>query len=827
MSYFNKKDKDKKISPILPKASGFRTTSSLGRSSMFSKPAGSFLSKLKKLSKKDIAMVLVGVSTLALAPVAEYYLSKPASENLLTPGFGDRGKAGSASIYEPGINSLSVGSPDGAGDVVTPLSVRDPLSLIRGASKPPSAAPLAPPPKYRDTLKNVAKNSFSRATKKAGAPVVIPRMQGGLRSMGSFAGAGGSRTSGKIAAGKMLADAKKASSKASSRTMAKPKGADFRGVASSPKGSSKDAMESLRARAGQSANHFSDGRATTGLDKAAKDAVELAGRGGSGQGSGNGYKGPSGSQSKNSHSRGGHKKSHEQEMAEKLAEAKQDFWKLYPYEVAKDISKMAIDNIVGKGIFEPLGANVAKLTTNYLEEKWDLGGSAPPEYTCLINCEPGEKCVNGFKEHPGVPPSKDRDVWKAWTQCDQKIKTSQWDEQNGVISGDGDKVVATMPIGEKLDAVTHETSGDGKTYLQNYDLYLGSMFKDAKDGSNAIRLKNIWKSFQPIILGFDDGQLPALELARSFEIRNKEFNELISDYKGVINQTENDKAVYRVVYDKALEDLGKIKDDVVSGKKVMLKGVSVEANSTEIKTRAEQLKTELAAYKKGFATVEQSIAFANNAVKIYEAQYTLINEKSGAIRDKFNEEVAVVRSNNPKEPGQGGTEESIKEAFKALTGFKHSIIGNIPLYGSTPNNNTGLLAMAGDYRDSGSEGTSSSLDKAFEWRGVDGNKKGEMVEIEETIKVEKDLWRRMSPAISLSKGLNEPSSTASGELEENFTSIILRLNQVEIDINDIKDAPTASLSPLQKMNEIVKAARLEFKERWNLNLDGTVITATS
>ncbi|MEA3306971.1 MAG: hypothetical protein U9Q34_04205, partial [Elusimicrobiota bacterium] len=427
MSFFNKKDKDKKASPILPKTSGFKTTSSLGKSSMFSKPSGSFISKLKNLSKKDIAMVVIGVSTLALAPVAEYYLSKPAQENLLTPGFGDRGSAGSSSIYEPGINSLSVGSPNGTGDVVTPLSVRDPLSLIRGDKKPASAAPITPPSNYRDTLKNVAKNSFSRAAKSAGAPVVVPKMQGGLRSMGSFASGGGSRTSGKIAKGVMLADAKKASSKAASGSMMGARGgADYKGVASTPRGSSKDAMEALRRKAGQSASHFSDGSATVGVTEAAKDAVELAGRGGSGQGGGKDYEGPSNSQTKNSHSWGGKQKDAAEKLADKLEDKEANAaldWKLWKkYEVPKMIATSFIENVIQKGLIEPIG----EMVTNGVNGVLNLGGS-PSEYACFV-CTKYQQ-VNGvnvkcIQESILHGPSSDKKTIGSWRGCTEVRKVS-------------------------------------------------------------------------------------------------------------------------------------------------------------------------------------------------------------------------------------------------------------------------------------------------------------------------------------------------------------------------------------------------------------------
>ncbi|MBU4305438.1 MAG: hypothetical protein KJ893_07460, partial [Candidatus Omnitrophica bacterium] len=382
MSYFNKKDKDEKESPLLPKISSFRKTSSFGKMSMFPKSAGSFISKLKSFSKKDIAMVVVGISTLTLAPVAEYFLSKPANENLLTPGFGDRGSFGSSSIYEPGINSLSEGFPDGVGDVVTPLSVRDPLSLIRGIKSNAPESPLAPPSNYRDSLKNVAKDSFSRASRSAGAPTVIPRMQGSLRGISSFMDSGATRTSGNISKGEMLAKAKKASSKAAGRSMTGPvASADYKGVASSPKGSSKDAMEQLRSRAGKSASHFTGGGAVDAVDKSAADAVNLKGSGGMGQGiKGDEYKSPTNSSTKNSSSH-----SRQKTLAETIAEmkakaqAEEDIY--LKHGIKKEIIQSFLDGVVKKGLIEPIGLLVAGATKSAL----GMGGSAPAKCWDPVN----------------------------------------------------------------------------------------------------------------------------------------------------------------------------------------------------------------------------------------------------------------------------------------------------------------------------------------------------------------------------------------------------------------------------------------------------------
>jgi hypothetical protein len=83
----------------------------------------------------------IGLSVLVMAPVAEYMMSKPAESTLLSGGFGDR-RGDPSSLHELGYGALSAGSADGSGEVITPLSARDPASLILG-SQP--ATPVMPP----------------------------------------------------------------------------------------------------------------------------------------------------------------------------------------------------------------------------------------------------------------------------------------------------------------------------------------------------------------------------------------------------------------------------------------------------------------------------------------------------------------------------------------------------------------------------------------------------------------------------------------------------------------------------------------------------------
>lgn len=332
MNFYNE-DEDKKGAPVIPgSASPFKKTSAFGRQPMFSRAAGSIADRLKNLSRKDLAFVAIGLSVLVMAPVAEYMMSQPAQDNLLKETFNPRSGPG---LTDPGINGLSTGSPDGSGEVITPLSSRDPMSLIVGAQQPAPVMPPSAPPStsFRDSMKESGRAAFTEAAKSAGAPTVIPRMQSALRGL-SFSGGGeGTRTSGSLGGGKIIDDARSASSKAAKRSMVGPVAmAGYKGVASTPNSSSKGAFEKLRAQADKSAGNFSGGSAMNSLDKAAADAVDIRGAGGMGAGGDSEkIKGGSGSTTKYDHNRSG------ETLAEAAAKARQqkalewEFFKKYEF----------------------------------------------------------------------------------------------------------------------------------------------------------------------------------------------------------------------------------------------------------------------------------------------------------------------------------------------------------------------------------------------------------------------------------------------------------------------------------------------------------------
>ena len=355
MNFYNDEENEKKAgAPALPRAaSPFKKTSAFGKSPLFSRAAGGIMDRLKNLSRRDMALVGLGLSVLTMVPVAEYMMSQPSQDNVLSGGWGGKEKLGDMP-YEPGINSLSQGSADGSGEVITPLSSRDPVSLILGSqpAQPAAAAPVYTPPvsNMRDAMRDAGREAFSAASKSAGAPTVIPKMAAGLRGMSSFFGGGeSSRTQGSLGGGKIIDDARSASSKSAKRSMVGPVAiAGYKGVASTPNSASKGAFEKLRAAADKSAGNFSGGSAMRSLDKAAADALEI-GKGAGGMGAG-GDSDKTGKTSGNTVKGYEHNRSGEslEEMAAKQRMNKALEWEFFKkYEIKKQIINAILGAVTG------------------------------------------------------------------------------------------------------------------------------------------------------------------------------------------------------------------------------------------------------------------------------------------------------------------------------------------------------------------------------------------------------------------------------------------------------------------------------------------------
>jgi len=145
---------------------------------------GTLVNRIKGLKSKDIVFIAAGLSVLLLAPIAEHMISSPEDQGgTLQQGFSAPGNGlfGGDNPYEPGMANIAPGNLPGQGtEVVTPLNVRDPASLIMspgGEEKKP--VPQIEPPKttaqpdrgWNDALASAAKKGVSKAAAKAHLPM--------------------------------------------------------------------------------------------------------------------------------------------------------------------------------------------------------------------------------------------------------------------------------------------------------------------------------------------------------------------------------------------------------------------------------------------------------------------------------------------------------------------------------------------------------------------------------------------------------------------------------------------------------------------------------
>ncbi|MBI4056505.1 MAG: hypothetical protein HY399_03050, partial [Elusimicrobia bacterium] len=234
-----------------------------------------------------------------LTPLATYFMLKPSGEGGLGKGFGSREGAfnEAGAPYETGTGGFAPGAPVGqSGEVITPLSARDPSSLVMAPG-----GPQQPQPDVKDALGQALKASAGEATSRAGLPVPKPALQGALRGLGALTG-GASPASSPISGKDVLASAAGAPGRAAVKSFAGPNALpDYVGVGqTSPSSTNKGALEQLRSQADQAASRMPQQGAAAGLEQAAKDSIQASGTG-SGSGGpakGDADKNPAGSSTK-------------------------------------------------------------------------------------------------------------------------------------------------------------------------------------------------------------------------------------------------------------------------------------------------------------------------------------------------------------------------------------------------------------------------------------------------------------------------------------------------------------------------------------------------
>lgn len=628
MNFYND-DEKKAGAPVIPgAASPFKKTSAFGKSPMFSRAAGSIFDRLKNLSRKDMAFVGIGLSILVMAPVAEYMMNQPeAAPSMEGSGFGSRdGKA----PLDTGFGSLSAGSSDGAGEVITPLSSRDPSSLILGAQPAqPPAAPYTPPPtSFRDSVKEVARESFSAATKSAGAPTPIPKMGSMLRGMSSFSDSGGSSTRGSLSGGKIMDTAQSAPNKAAKRSMVGPVAmAGYKGVASNtPNSASKGAFEKLRNQADKSAGYFSGGSAMNSLDKAAAEAVNVGAGGGGAGGLGDGEKtGKTGNSSVKGYDRNMNPKETLEEMAAKQRMQKALEWEFFKkYEIPKQI----INAVVGE---------VAKWFGSQTARALNGPGAGPTSYVCIGKLNKDLPCEKtNFKE---VLRNSDEKVVDSWKSNQNLCPCGVLPAEDFAASVGGGNT--TGPGGGNTTTTTTGTGGGTgqapavSPVFKDFDTTLVDMLKNIQAGAKTTDAKELLRLSEGIAKGF--GELHADKVVTEINNRTAQTSRDVAAYKeavkkarGEFDEAWNQYKVFKVQLQAVNTAAGNGTLYVGS-----VNGISADATQA-VKPDVEKALGTLIGYETSkIAVGDARLKFHEAAYPVYESQIAKSLALAGAVSQDY------------------------------------------------------------------------------------------------------------------------------------------------------------------------------------------------
>ncbi|MFA6435143.1 MAG: hypothetical protein WCW52_10645 [Elusimicrobiales bacterium] len=802
MDQYNEDKKRDEGNPVIGKpGASFRKSSVFGKTSSFPKTSGGIMQRLKNLSKKDIAFVLAGIAVLIMVPVAEYLMSKPGGAGQLTPGFGQRSE-GSGSVYEPGINSLSQGSPDGSGEVITPLSSRDPASLIIGAQQPqpltPPPASLPPKTDFRDAMKESARAAMSAASRSAGAPTVIPKMQSALRGMGSFfSGGEGTRTTASLSGNKILADARNASGKAASRSMVGPVAtAGYKGVASNvPNSSSRDAYEKLRGQAGKAAGNFNGESAIRSLDKAAADSLDLGrGAGGAGGGSeGEKYKSPSGSSIHNSHNNSGESL---EQMAAKMRMQKALDWEFFKkYEIPKQIINAALSGFTGvltdfvKGTMEDLlGLTPASkkcwvpmvcpdsLCREYIDEARAHGatGEAIKKYVCEIGSAVPVTTKVGKESS-----SSTKEICMCGTGADPTYG-----------GGSGGTVV---PVSSSTVSGVRANTG----YLSDYDAILLQMVLDTDEAGRVPDKAE--ENARKVAGGFKElGRNVNGPVKNVLANSRKEAGTELAGWSDKINAAQAKFDGVKPGYDKFVSQIAVLEQDLAVGKVRMRRSKTAKGAEGVLTT---EMKTSMLASIKTWNNF--GVGHYVNASGELERQHRLYREYSSQLPlvDKGLESILAVQASVDKtaasidSDGGSGIEKLKKMTGRTDDDFQQNSETETA---DAPNSDSGN-ALGVDARDAVGEANAAPLKTTAEQlRGLDWNilwEREHSFNDYTAVREETSAWKEWEGAVKDGKPGKEavPDSFLSNEMRSNEITAAVKamlpgLQGVEEDLNFTKTA---------------------------------------
>ena len=830
--YNGNEDEKKDAAPMLGRASSpFKRNSTFGRTPMLSRAAGGILERLKNLSRKDMAFVGVGLSVLVMAPVAEYMMSKPSTDNMLASGFGSRnGSTAGGGLYEPGINALSQGSADGNGEVITPLSSRDPASLILGAQTAQPMVASAPPPdtSMRDAVRDSGRAAFSEAVKSAGAPTPIPRMSAAMRSS-MFGSSGETRTAGSLSGKAIIDDAKSASSKAAKRSMVGPVApAGYKGVSNNtPNSASKNALDKLRAQGDKAASNFSDASASRGLDNAAAQAINADANGGSGAGSsGVGSKNPSNSTNKNSHSNQGECKTLACE-AEKKRQEKALEWEFFKkYEIPKQIINAVVSGFT---------SSLTKFVTGITDKLTGQGGGGAATYVCLGKLVETTPCFPPKPAGGGAAPvnvteldrSSDEKEVGAWTVGDGKIcpcgkkNADAYDALGKAADGKDNTVKPSVEPGLTPEAAAALVTAK----FADYDNELKLMLLAAKEGAETDNPGQLIKDTKAIADSFP--RLRANELAAAIKakaIAEKTGSGSIAAYAANINSAQMELNTIRSEYEIFKRKLDNVAKAAEAGKlKVGISGtggITYSVASSEFLPYIRTAKTSMEKDQSPYSMIDEvnaQLAVNDSKKEAYIAHIGFASDGTDQVTEEYTAALAEAQRVSKDMSTTPLTIDIVRADFEKLTGFKPAVPGSGASAKLGPDalafNTSGIT----DFRDQAASPSVPLLNSAKMWRGLNIEKPfgKDKANDTEAIAAEIKSWKAVTPRDKTADITSDNNLAKKNLLAEYMRG----LGEVPADAKHNKLDPSAEVTTLADVRTQIEKIRKQLVDTWKINMD--------
>ncbi|NLH39156.1 MAG: hypothetical protein GX445_03735 [Elusimicrobia bacterium] len=795
----------------------------------------SFINRLRTISKRDLSFLIVGIAVLVCAPMAEYFFSKPDTSTALTPGFGERRDSDSNFSYDPGINGMSAGSPDGMEEVIAPLTARDPASLILSGQKqePVLSAPPPPSDTKRDSIGDIAKKSYVQAVKSSPAPFIPPKMSAALRGLSSV-GDSGSRIVADANGNKIMAEAKSAPNKAQKKSMLGPQAIPgYGGVATQSDSVNKGAFEKLRTQADAAAGYFSGANARESLEDAAA-AINAKGSADGGFGALN--DGDKNTNPSNSSLQGTFSfsvgdpcsGSVENQIACENAKKANEFKNFLKYDLPKSILQSAVDNILVNGVLKPVGDKVAKATKSMV----DPSGPPPPTRYCWKN-KSKKVAVETAEDKDGhiqlIPPVSLSDCPCGFLTTEPDPDCSGPTTSTATPNGT-DPVVepSTGPTGGNGGGAGGNGGGSGggtaggdsggvnpaKSDIESYDTYLKEAIAAAKTGELATDVPTLKQQSDKASKNIES----ALGVAQNITKANvskvdangfkkaMDYKMAISEVNSKVKTLKDDYNSFNQELNKFDETLTKAINDYKSGKikPKLQKGVSAEtlggqdiiSKLQEAKTKLSKIKQDAAGVKDEYLTkFEKRLNSHAMASNWYIAQIQNIKKMNNEIYSFTVPEANEVQSISsqlasiPPTTADPNDINGLKQLFSSLTGLTPKNISN----NTTP---ASPLPAASDVQFANAkkasvfrmapQGSGGKITKLISWRGAD-EKAAWGGEITDKSKLEEDKknFDSVKPSLTLTKG-EYSSSFAELAVKESFVVSMSRLDLVNKDIEASK-----------------------------------------